>query len=160
MPCSRLISSHLRHAQWYYGINDGVVVLDWTGTTYTATDASNGRSTITSNVKVPWDPSSSVAPGCTLGCHSCQVNGGTVQLIYWLPASSTWINSNDSGINDSGNGIRTLVTLGTTLTSPTVYVSFDSLYARDSCSAFSKTYFNEIVAITDSATLKSIYGWN
>lgn len=160
VPCSRLISSHLRHAQWYHGINDGVVVLDWTGTTYTTTDASSGRSTINSYVEVPWDPSSSVAPGCTLGCHSCQVNGGTVQLIYWLPASSIWINGNYSAITDSGNVTRILVMLGTTLTSPTVYVSFDSLYARNSCSASSKTYFNEIVAITDSATLKSIYGWN
>ena len=62
-------------------------------------------------------------------------------------------------MNGNSNETFTVVTLGTTLTSPTVYVSFDSLYARDSCSVFDKTYSNEVVAITNTANLSSLYGW-
>jgi hypothetical protein len=108
-----------------------------------------------------WPASSSLLPGCTVGCHACQIKGGTVQLIYWPPTSSTWIDGTYSAITDNSTTTATVVTLGTTLTSPTVYVSFDSLYAHDMCSVFSnKTYLNQIVAITDTATLSSIWDWS
>lgn len=130
-----------------------------TYTTYTTTESSSRHvATITSNVLL-WDPSSSFAPGCTLGCQSCQIDGGTLQLIYWPPASSTWIDGYYSAISGNSNETVTIVTLGTTFTSPTVYVSFDSLYARDSCSAFGRTYSNQIVAITKTANLSSLYDW-
>ncbi|KAL1585181.1 hypothetical protein WHR41_06517 [Cladosporium halotolerans] len=103
-----------------------------------------------------YDFTSSVISGTTT---SCQINGGTVQLIYWPPASSTWINGNYSAITRNSSEKATIVTLGTTLTSPTVYVSFDSLYARDSCSLFGKTHYDQIVAITNTANLSSLYGW-
>lgn len=157
--CSTLVDSYLKDVKYYDQQTDGVVAGGMNYTTYTTTDTSNSRTaTITSNVFF-WDPSSSFAPGCTLGCHSCQINGGTVQLIYWPPASSTYINGNYSAITRSSNETLTVVTLGTTLTSPTVYVSFDSLYAQNSCSKFGKTYYNEIVAITKTANLSSHYGW-
>lgn len=107
-----------------------------------------------------WPATSELVPGCTLGCQACQINGGTVQLIYWPPMSSTWINGFYSAITGNSTATSTIVTLGTTLTSPTVYVSFDSLYARDSCIPFGTTYYNSIVAITDTATMSSIQGWN
>jgi hypothetical protein len=108
-----------------------------------------------------WPASSSLLPGCTVGCHACQIKGGTVQLIYWPPTSSTWIDGTYSAVTDNSTTTATVVTLGTTLTSPTVYVSFDSLYAHDMCSVFSnKTYLNQIVAITDTATLSSIWDWS
>jgi hypothetical protein len=157
--CSTLVSDFLRTAKYYNQQTDGVVAGTMNYTTYTTTEASNSHiATITSNIYF-WDPSSSFAPGCTLGCQSCQINGGTVQLIYWPPASSTWIDGKYHAISGNSNEMLTVVTLGTTLTSPTVYVSFDSLYARDSCSVFDKTYSNEIVAITNTANLSSLYGW-
>lgn len=157
--CSTLVSDFLRTAKYYNQQTDGVVAGTMNYTTYITTDASNSHAaTITSNIYF-WDPSSSFAPGCTLGCQSCQINGGTVQLIYWPPTSSTWIDGKYHAISGNSNETLTVVTLGTTLTSPTVYVSFDSLYARDSCSVFDKTYSNEIVAITNTANLSSLYGW-
>jgi hypothetical protein len=157
--CSTLVSDFLRTAKYYNQQTDGVVAGGMTYTTLTTTEASNGHiAIITSNVLF-WDPSSSFAPGCTLGCQSCQINGGTVQLIYWPPASSTWINGSYSAISGNSSEMVTIATLGTTFTSPTVYVSFDSLYARDSCSAFGRTYSNQIVAITETASLSSLYGW-
>lgn len=157
--CSTLVDKWLDEIAIYNPKDNGVVAGGWNYTTYVTTQGTENKvSTITSNVPY-WDPKKTFAPGCTLGCHSCQINGGTVQLIYWPPASSTWINGNYSAISDNSTEVRTIVTLGTTLTSPTVYVSFDSLYARDSCSAFGKTYYDEIVAITNTANLSSLYGW-
>lgn len=157
--CSTLVSDFLRTAKYYNQQTDGVVAGTMNYTTYATTEASNSHvTTITSNVYF-WDPHSSFAPGCTLGCQSCQINGGTVQLIYWPPASSTWIDGTYSAISGNSNETSTVVTLGTTFTSPTVYVSFDSLYARDSCSAFGRTYSNQIVGITETANLSSLYGW-
>jgi hypothetical protein len=121
--------------------------------------STTGNKTITTVVH-EWPATETIVPGCTIGCYTCRINGGTVQLIYWPPMSSTWIDGLYSAITGNGTATSTFVTLGTTLTSPTVYVSFDSLYAHDMCSTFDKTYYNEIVAITDPATLSSIWGWN
>jgi len=156
--CSSLVDNLVRTAKSFDHLADGIVVLPQGLTEYTTTQSSKVM-TLHSEVLF-WNASSSVAPGCSLGCHSCQINGGTVQLIYWPPASSTWIEGTYSAISGSNNKTLTVVTLETTLTSPTVYISFDSLYARDSCSAFGRTYSNEIVAITETARLSSLYGWN
>lgn len=80
----------------------------------------------------------------------------------------------------SQSEIITAVGLGTTFTSPTgesflnakavllakrtvfrlVYISFDSLYASDSCTKVGATYSDEIVAITNLAGLSSLWGWD
>lgn len=160
-PCSTLFSSGFqRNARQWGHYTDGRVGGGFNWTTYTTTTGTHEDDVATvTSVSYFWDPSSELAPGCTLGCQSCQVNGGTVQLIYWPPASSTWIDGKYTAITANATGPVTMETLGTTLTSPTVYVSFDSLYARDSCSSFGKTHYDQIVAITDTANLSSIYGW-
>lgn len=158
--CSTLADSFVASVKDRYQQTDGVVAPDFYLSTYTTTQASNSQVTTMTSIIPFWNPSARLAPGCTLGCHSCQINGGTVQLIYWPPASSTWIDGIYSAISGDSNETFTTVTLGTTLTSPTVYISFDSLYARDSCSVIGKTYSNEIVAITETANLSSLYGWN
>ncbi|KAK4497234.1 hypothetical protein PRZ48_011684 [Zasmidium cellare] len=48
---------------------------------------------------------------------------------------------------------------GTTLTSPTVYVSLDSLWGLNSCSKVGTPMTNVIVPITNTETLSSMYGW-
>lgn len=45
---------------------------------------------------------------------------------------------------------------GTLLTSPTIYVSYDKLYASNSCSGVGKTYLNTIVPITAASDLSSM----
>lgn len=154
--CSATVSSWLRRQKSIYGQWNGVVGAAPDGTLVTVNNM-----TVWSHIdNHTWDATRALVPGCTVGCQSCQIQGGTVQLIYWPPASSTWVNGVYTALTGNRTAKSTIVTLGTTLTSPTVYVSFDSLYARDSCSPFGKTYSNEIVAITDTATLKSIAGWN
>lgn len=157
--CSSIVGDFLEEVKDEKAQKYGVVGI-YVPTTYATIGESNDRSTTITTAILSWDPLSSLAPGCTLGCHSCQINGGSVKLIHWLPVSSTWVDGTYSAISGSANEMVTLLTLGTTLTSPTVYISFDSLYARDSCSVYDKTYSNKIVAITNTANLNSLYGWD
>ncbi|KAK5132497.1 hypothetical protein LTR08_009043 [Meristemomyces frigidus] len=95
-----------------------------------------------------WPTSSMFAPGCTLGCQACRITGGTVQLLFWPPSTA--------------NRARpvTSVGLGTTFTSPTIYISFDSLYASDSCSKIGTTFVNTIIPIINTADLRSLWGFS
>ena len=55
-------------------------------------------------------------PGCTLGCGNCAMQGETVELIYWPPATSI---ANATARGSAASPV-TVETLGTTFTSPTV----------------------------------------
>jgi hypothetical protein len=51
---------------------------------------------------------------------------------------------------------------GTTFTSPTIYISYDTLYASDSCSQVGSAYSNLVVPITQTDKMSSLifkYGW-
>jgi len=157
--CSTMIDQLLSATQDPGRVIDGVMMHAMTVSSYTTRLGITDRATTVMTTSWFWDPSHEFAPGCTLGCQSCQINGGTVQLLYWPPQSSLKGNGSHSATPGKGS-VSTLVTLGTTLTSPTLYVSFDSLYARDSCSVFGKTRTNQIIAITNTASLSSLYGWN
>jgi hypothetical protein len=155
--CSTMVDGLLRATQDRGRATDGVVMQAMNVSSYVTKLGTADHATTILTTSWFWEPSHEFAPGCTLGCQSCQINGGTVQLLYWPPQSSLEVN----GSATTGTaGASTLVTLGTTLTSPTLYVSFDSLYARDSCSAFGKTHSDQIIAITSTASLSLLYGWN
>ena len=149
--CSGLISSWLGQQAAYNPGVGGVQGGDFNYTTLS--DGSLGR-------VYTWPASTTFAPGCTLGCQSCAIQGGTVQLIYWPPATSTYgPDGMYTALTGNATGPIIAETLGTTFTSPTVYVSFDSLWARDSCTPFGKTHAGSIVAITDTADLQSLWGY-
>jgi hypothetical protein len=112
-------------------------------------------------------------PGCTLGCGNCALQGETVELIFWPPATLLANNT----VTGNSTGPVTVEALGTTFTSPTVrsssykilpcyisnalqvYISFDSLWARNSCSKFGRTITNAIVPITKTEDMSSLYGY-
>lgn len=149
--CSSLVSSWMSMQASFNPATDGISggVLTWATLNSTETQI------------YTWPTSKAFAPSCTLGCQSCAIQGGTVQLIYWPPATSTYgSDGRYTALSSNDTGVVTAETLGTTFTSPTVYVSFDSLWARDSCTPFGKTHAGSIVAITDTADLKSLYGYN
>lgn len=114
-----------------------------------------------------WPTSSTMhnAPSCTLGCGRCAVTGGTVQLIYW-PATSTPTPS--AAPTGSQNGtvkaratpppVVTVETLGTTFTSPTLYISYKSLYASNACGTIGTEIGETILAIPPDKPLSSVYG--
>ena len=108
-----------------------------------STHLSNSSTYVTTS----WPASSNLAPGCSLGCASCQITGGTVRLFYWpAPQIAT------------GASPLTVSALGTNFTSPTVYVSYKSLYASNSCSGIGKLYTNTIIAVPNSSQISSIWG--
>ncbi|KAL9080607.1 MAG: hypothetical protein Q9157_000662 [Trypethelium eluteriae] len=98
-----------------------------------------------------WPSASSLAPGCSLGCGGCAITGGTIDLLHWpssLDTATAFTNS---------NGDIVVTAFNTTLTYPTVYVSFSNLYAADSCSRVGSSYPSTIIPITDVSGLSSIW---
>ena len=122
-----------------------------------------------------WPTHSTLFPGCTVGCLSCAITGGKVQLIYWPEGTSTLSNMNGTGqsigppsaiprsITSSSEAkhnqsdVRIATAFGTTLTYPTVYISYSQVYASDSCSGVGGTYYNKIIPISDPAGLSSLW---
>ncbi|KAL9097454.1 MAG: hypothetical protein Q9165_000350 [Trypethelium subeluteriae] len=98
-----------------------------------------------------WPSASSLAPGCSLGCGGCAITGGTIDLLHWPSSLDTATASTDS------NGDIVVTAFNTTLTYPTVYVSFSNLYAADSCSRVGSRYPSTIIPITDVSGLSSIW---
>ncbi|KAI9701715.1 MAG: hypothetical protein M1820_006343 [Bogoriella megaspora] len=96
--------------------------------------------------------SSTLAPGCDLGCARCAITGGTVRLIYW-PVTETGFLNRTAPLTAP----LTAVALGTTFTSPTVYISYGSVYASDSCSGIGSTHSATIVPIANSRDLSSVW---
>ena len=125
-------------SQWQYGPG-------WLGSVGVATNYSTAQNGSRYPVEF-WPSTSALGPECSLGCARCAVSGGTVQLIYW-PASETT------------NGTAPLVApaLSTFFTYPTVYISFDSVYASDSCSGVGSTHGATILAIPNSLVLSSVW---
>jgi hypothetical protein len=67
-----------------------------------------------------WNASMTLGgPGCTLGCGYCAVQGETVELIYWPPATLLPNVTDKSG----AAGPSVVTTMGTVFTSPTVSTS-------------------------------------
>ncbi|KAK3663026.1 hypothetical protein LTR22_006190 [Elasticomyces elasticus] len=105
----------------------------------------NGSSTF-------WPTSMSYAPSCTLGCQQCAITGNNVKLLYWPPMNATAVEDGTrtaypSRLSSNGTKIRTAVFDGVTLTSPIVYISYDTLYASNSCHGVGGTYKNTIIAV-------------
>lgn len=153
--CSTFVSNWLEYMRDTNGEDEGKVgnepVQEVTrGTTFWPSGTTN----------YVWPTSSQIVPGCSPGCQSCRVSGNEVKLLYWPPATTTWSNGSLVAITHSSENIVTAVVDGITLTSPSVYISYDRLYASNSCSVVGTTLRNLIVAITNSATLSSLYGWD
>lgn len=104
---------------------------------------------------------SSFAPGCTLGCARCAITGGRVRLLYWPVPQTSSLNVSNSAIitSDAGTTAGPVIASvsGIRLTSPTVYISYHSLYASDSCSAVGANHSATIIPIPESNMLSSFY---
>ena len=100
--------------------------------------------------------SSTIAPNCTVGCAHCAITGGMVRLLYW-PATETLLLNMTTGILATDTQPLTAFAFGTSLVSPTVYISYSSLYASDSCSGIGTTLSPTIIPIPTSLTLSSLW---
>ncbi|KAK3632705.1 hypothetical protein LTR56_016175 [Elasticomyces elasticus] len=107
---------------------------------YTFTSANSSGSYV-------WPTGSTLAPSCTLGCARCAMTGGSIELLYWPPGKS----------HQTATGPILVSTDNTTLTYPTVYISYSKIFASDKCDAVGPTITNTIVAVPNSKEISSIY---
>ena len=143
--CSSLISSYYL-GYWYQ---------DPRSYGYKITTLGNG------STSQYWPASTTFAPGCSLGCQTCRITGSRVKLLYWPVETGLAQNGSvatQANGNVTANGPVTAMYSGATLTSPTVYISFDTLYASDSCSGVGHRYSDTILAVNASTDLSSLYG--
>ncbi|KAL9091298.1 MAG: hypothetical protein Q9165_004932 [Trypethelium subeluteriae] len=101
----------------------------------------------------------SLGPGCTANCQQCIVTGKSVELIYW-PVKTAPGQKNVT-IAPTKTGIVTATGFGTTFTSPTVYISFDQLWANNHCGRpVGTTIDNKIIPVSasDVSTITNQWG--
>ncbi|GAB1736980.1 hypothetical protein NU219Hw_g346t1 [Hortaea werneckii] len=109
------------------------------------------------NTSYYWPTSATLGvPSCTLGCGRCAVTGGSVRLIYWPPATTT--NNISAPSTAPISAPVTAVTLGTTFTSPTLYISYSNVYAANACNDIGSKITDTIVPIPTDRQLSSVYG--
>ncbi|KAK5128415.1 hypothetical protein LTR85_003083 [Meristemomyces frigidus] len=80
-------------------------------------------------------------------CGVCEIFGGTVQLLYWPSTSAT---QNGSQTNYTGTITAppaTATTLGLTLTSPSVYISFQSAFATNACGYVGQNHTGFVISM-------------
>ena len=121
------------------------------GSAQTITTTTSTYQTITA------PPTYSASPPCcqvtqviTEDCLQCSINGGTVRLLYWPPNTR-----NGTGSVTAGPSVIT--TLGTTLTSPTVYISFQTVFAENLCTVVGSNHTGSIIGLAPQ-DVSTIYG--
>ncbi|KAI9656775.1 MAG: hypothetical protein M1821_003414 [Bathelium mastoideum] len=113
--------------------------------------------TLTGGVQLtPWPRSASLASGCTLGCGTCAITGGTVRLMYW-PVTTTTVSNIGSGLNPRIFSPLTAYAFNTSFVSPTVYISYMNIYASDWCSGIGSVHDSTIVAVPEDMQLSSLW---
>ena len=95
-----------------------------------------------------WPSATTLGPSCTLGCGSCAITGGTVQLLYW-PATEV--------MTETATDSLTAYAFGTSFVYPTLYISYGSVYASDSCGEVGTMQLSTILALPNSSALSSLY---
>ena len=77
-----------------------------------------------------------------------------MQLLYWPQTATT-----KGDLASSNTAPITAETLGTTLTSPTLYISFTNVFAHDGCNGVGTPISSTIVAIPTDQPLSSVLGY-
>ncbi|KAK0260045.1 hypothetical protein B0A54_09532 [Friedmanniomyces endolithicus] len=79
-------------------------------------------------------------------CGRCTLNGGTVELYYW-PSSVTLSNNRPTITGSIADSPHSTVLNGTTLYSPSVYISFKTAYATNSCHRVGRAHTGTMLAL-------------
>ncbi|KAK3620878.1 hypothetical protein LTR56_022727 [Elasticomyces elasticus] len=74
-------------------------------------------------------------------CGQCTMNGGTVELLYWTDQATI------QAVNAESKSLRSAVLNGTTLYSPSVYISFQTAFATNSCGRVGRNHTGTILAM-------------
>ncbi|KAK4954569.1 hypothetical protein LTR10_008002 [Elasticomyces elasticus] len=76
-------------------------------------------------------------------CGQCTMNGGTVKLLYWEDQATNPI----SVTSITSDWPQTVVSNGTTLYSPSVYISFQTAFATNSCGRVGLNYTGTMLTL-------------
>ncbi|KAK5136742.1 hypothetical protein LTR08_002038 [Meristemomyces frigidus] len=93
--------------------------------------------------------------GGTAAGQYCNIYGGTVEVYYWpgvTPGPDGKFANTTQPVNPSTTEVS-----GVTMTSPSVYVSFESVYAADSCRQIGAMHTGSVLAF-DPASISTVYG--
>ncbi|KAK5124949.1 hypothetical protein LTR85_001139 [Meristemomyces frigidus] len=85
----------------------------------------------------------------------CNIYGGTVEVFYWpgvTPGPDGKFANTTKPVDPSTTEVS-----GITMTSPSVYVSFQSVYAADSCRQIGAMHTGSVLAF-DPASISTVYG--
>ncbi|KAK3675660.1 hypothetical protein LTR78_004301 [Recurvomyces mirabilis] len=82
-------------------------------------------------------------------CGRCTLVGGTVELFYWPTATNNYTSQNKSPATATSTPLSTILN-GTTLLSPTAYISFQTAYATNSCSRVGIAHTGAIIGLPPS----------
>lgn len=101
-----------------------------------------------------------VYPDCistVSGCGNCTIYGASVQLNYW--PTTTVSQSSNRTITSTNTGPVVAIVDGTTFTSPSVYLSFDSVYAKNHCRPVGSTHPGAVISLNPDA-VHSLNGYH
>lgn len=140
-------------ADYYWSSTTDVV--STYGTTYTTAYLDLFEIPLTHFYPTP-TPACSITEVYSATCDDyCNIYGGTVEVYYW-PGVTPGPDGNFPNTTKPSTPSTTEVD-GVTMTSPSVYVSFQSLYAADSCRRVGSEYTGSILAF-DPASISTVYG--
>lgn len=77
-------------------------------------------------------------------CNTCRVSAGTIQF-YWWPDLATATQSVTNPANGSNTPVTAIAPNGFTFTSPSVYMAFSSLFAKNWCSTVGDVWYNTTI---------------
>ncbi|KAK4896774.1 hypothetical protein LTR27_005368 [Elasticomyces elasticus] len=86
-------------------------------------------------------------------CGQCTMNGGTVELLYWEDQATNLI----SVTSITSVWPQTVVYNGTTLYSPSVYISFQTAFATNSCGRVGLNYTGTMLALHPEDLLTQVH---
>lgn len=106
----------------------------------------------------PQPPACTTPTSAPSGCGKCTIGGANVQLLYWPVTVEGDFCGQRTTIVNNATTTRSVVSGGITFASPSVYVSFKSLYAFDSCSSEIGSRIEGTVLAMQSDKLSSARG--
>ncbi|KAK4621203.1 hypothetical protein CLAFUW4_07459 [Fulvia fulva] len=142
-----------------YAIGQGTVVSVKTPDNYLITSTQFSQWPY-SKEKPSCSPTSWLQCSYSQDCNKCTISGGTVQLLYFPVTRTTGSTQTTAPATLKTEVATTAIYENTTLTSGSVYISFNSAYADNACGTpVGRGYPGAILAM-DPKSLKSInMGW-
>lgn len=95
----------------------------------------------------PKPPCCSITATQKDNCGICSIDAGSVQLLYWPPSNSSLSSNGTNSTSTITAPPVVATTLGLTLTSPSVYISFNTIYATNDCSYVGHNHTGSVIAM-------------